>query len=198
MKVGLTGGVASGKSTVAKMFADLGITVIDTDVIAREVVTPGQPAIAEIRQAFGEDVIAADGGLDRKAMRALVFADDAKRQALERILHPRIRESAKRQSANAAGPYHLVVVPLLTESPMREEMDRIVVVDCSEDVQLARLLERDADTEQQARRIIAAQTDRDSRLAIADDVIDNGGDLEATRRQVAELHEKYLSHTGDN
>ena len=192
LRVGLTGGIASGKSTVADMFAELGVPVIDTDVIAREVVEPGQPALDEIRESFGASVIAEDGRLDRAEMRRLVFADDDARRRLEAILHPRIRDSAMRQADQGGGDYQLIVVPLLAESPMRHAMDRILVVDCKVDVQVARLLERDAETEEQARRIIGAQASRDQRLAIADEVIRNDGSLEETRQQVEQLHSHYL------
>ncbi len=198
MRIGLTGGIASGKSTVANMFADLGIELVDTDVIAREVVEPGQPALAEIRDAFGNDVIDSEGQLDRRRLRAIVFADTSKRQQLEGILHPKIRDAAARQSAEATGPYHLVVVPLMVESPMRHEMQRVLVVDCSEDTQLERLLARDLESEEQARRMLAAQASREERLSIADDVVRNDGDLADTRRQVDDLHAFYLSLSGDS
>jgi len=195
LSIGLTGGIASGKSTVADMFADLGATIIDTDLIAREVVEPGRPALDEIRKAFGDDVFTGNGSLDRKAMRAIIFADPTKRQLLESILHPRIRQEASDQAARAKGPYQIVVVPLLVESPMRTSMDRIVVVDCDEKVQLARLLARDAESPEQAQRIIDAQASRADRLAIADDVITNDGDLDETRQQVEWLHARYLAET---
>ena len=132
LRIGLTGGIASGKSLVAGYFEDLGVPVIDTDVIAREVVAPGMPALDEIRATFGEAVIANDGSLDRQEMRRIVFSDNEKRRQLETILHPLIRESAARQAHAANGPYVIVVVPLLFESPMKESMDRILVVDCRE------------------------------------------------------------------
>lgn len=191
-RIGLTGGIASGKSTVADMFADLGVAVIDTDVIAREVVEPGQPALAEIRAAFGDGVIAADGTLDRAAMRAIVFGDAEARQRLEAILHPRIGEATRTQADAAGGPYQVIVVPLLVESSLRHFVDRILVVDCDEEIQVARLLARDAESEIQARRMLAAQSSRDARLAIADDVISNEGGRDATRDQVLALHERYL------
>lgn len=191
LRIGLTGGIASGKSTVAQMFADLGVPVIDTDVIAREVVEPGTPAISEIREAFGADVIAPDGRLDRAMMRSIVFADDAARSKLESILHPRIRAATIDQAASAGGDYQLIVVPLLVESPLRSFVDRILVVDCAEDTQVERLLRRDAESEDQARRMIAAQAGREERLAVADDVISNDGDLDDTRRRVRELHDTY-------
>jgi dephospho-CoA kinase len=192
LRIGLTGGIASGKSTVADMFADLGVPVIDTDVIARDVVRPGQPALEEIREAFGAGVIAADGTLDRSAMRAIVFGDDAARRRLEAILHPKIREITIEQAEAAGGAYQVIVVPLLVESSLRAFVDRVLVVDCDEEIQVARLLERDTESEQQARKILAAQSTRDERLAIADDVIENEGSLEDTREQVLALHRSYL------
>ena len=192
LRIGLTGGIASGKSTVADMFADLGVPVIDTDVIAREVVAPGQPALQEIREAFGAGVIAEDGSLDRPAMRALVFGDDEARRRLEAILHPRIGAATREQAADAGGAYQIIVVPLLLESSLRAFVDRVLVVDCKEDTQVARLLARDAESESQARRMLAAQASRAERLAIADDVIANECDLDDTREQVRRLHRRYL------
>lgn len=192
LRVGLTGGIACGKSTVADMFAARGVPVIDTDVLARDAVKPGEPALDEIARYFGPEVIDEEGNLRRRRLRERVFADDAGRKALESILHPRIRDAALRQSASAGGSYQIIVVPLLVESPMKNEMDRIVAVDCSEEAQLARLLLRDAENEDQARRMIAAQSSRTERLAIADDVIVNDGALEETERQVDKLHERYL------
>ncbi|MDJ0939847.1 MAG: dephospho-CoA kinase [Woeseiaceae bacterium] len=190
--VGLTGGIASGKSTVADMFAELGVPIIDTDLIAREVVEPGQPALDEIRHEFGDAIIAEDGSLDRAAMRRLVFSDDDARRRLEAIVHPRIRASALEQAATAGGQYQIIVVPLLVESPIREQVDRILVVDCDEDAQIRRLMARDAESEGQARRMLAAQASREQRLAIADDVVDNAGDVDATQSQVNELHRRYV------
>lgn len=193
LRIGLTGGIASGKSTVANMFAEFGAIIIDTDLIAREVVTPGQPALTEIRERFGDDLIRDDGTLDRAAMRQLVFSDDALRLKLEAILHPKIRQETVRQANEANGPYQVIVVPLLAESPLKRFVDRIVVVDCDEDTQIRRLLSRDTGSEDQARRILAAQASRSERLAIADDVIHNDDDLEATSAQVAALHHGYLA-----
>ena len=191
--VGLTGGIASGKSTIASFFEDLGVPVVDTDIVAREVVQPGMPALDEIRSKFGDDVFAADGALDRRALRNRVFADDNERRRLEAILHPRIREESFRQVESADGPYVIVVVPLLYESPMKAEMDRIVVVDCTVETQLSRLLMRDKESEEQGRRIIATQASREERLSIADDIVNNDGDLDDGRDAVAKLHEKYLA-----
>jgi len=196
LRIGLTGGIASGKSTVADMFADLGVPVIDTDLIARDVVAPGQPALQEIRKAFGAGVIAEDGSLDRPAMRTLVFGDDAARRRLEAILHPRIGAATREQADTAGGPYQIIVVPLLLESSLRAFVDRVLVVDCEEETQIARLLSRDAESESQARRILAAQASRAERLAIADDVIANEGDLDDTREQVRRLHRRYLDEAG--
>lgn len=190
-RIGLTGGIASGKTTVANLFAELGATVIDTDIIAREIVAPGQPALNDIAAAFGAEVLQPDGSLDRAALRTRVFASAEDRKRLEAITHPRIRAEALRQAELAGGPYQLIVVPLLVESPLREFVDRILVVDCPEETQIQRLMARDADSEAQARRILAAQSSREERLAIADDVITNDGSLEKTRQQVAALHEIY-------
>jgi len=199
----MTGGIASGKSTVADMFADLGVPVIDTDIIAREVVMPGQPTLKEIRAAFGDSLIANDGSLDRAALRQLIFADHEARQRLEAIVHPRIQEETRRQantaevghgqSDRARGGYQLIVVPLLVESSLKSFVDRILVVDCDEATQIRRLLARDAETPEQAQRMLAAQSSRQERLALADDVINNDEHLDATRAQVAALHEIYLS-----
>jgi len=174
------------------MFAEFGIPTVDTDLIARQVVEPGQPALDEIRAEFGAAVIAADGSLDRQALRNIVFADEDKRHKLEAILHPRIGAETIIQSNAAIGPYQLIVVPLLVGSPLAKYVDRILVVDCSEEEQMRRLVARDADSEEQARRIIASQVSREERLAIADDVIVNDGDLTDTRRQVERLHASYL------
>ncbi len=192
LRIGLTGGIASGKSTVATLFADLGAAVIDTDVIAREVVCPGQPALQEIRDAFG-DAVFEDGVLDRAALRQQIFSDDDARQRLEAIVHPRIQQETIRQAQASGGDYQLIVVPLLTESPLKYYVDRILVVDCNENTQIERLLSRDAESEDQARRILATQASRDERLAIADDVILNDASLEATSSQVSALHDRYVA-----
>jgi len=190
-RVALTGGIASGKSVVADMFAELGIPIIDTDLIAREVVAPGQPALEDIRDRFGESMLTADGRLDRAAMRKHVFSDQRARADLEALLHPRIATETIRQADAAEGPYQVVVVPLLVGSKLRDLVDRILVVDCSEETQIRRLLARDMETEEQARRILAAQSSRDERLAIADDIIGNEGSLAATRKRVRSLDRKY-------
>ena len=191
LRVGLTGGIASGKTTVANLFSELGVPVIDTDVIARQVVQPGEPALEEIRKCFGNTVIDESGNLDRRAMRKLIFSDDDIRHRLEDILHPLIGAETRSQSAAANGPYQLIVVPLLVKSPLLQFVDRVLVVDCDEETQVERLLARDAETRYQARKILSAQTSRDDRLAIANDVISNEQGLTETKQQVVLLDQKY-------
>lgn len=190
-RVGLTGGIASGKSTVADLFAELGVPIIDTDVIARQIVQPGEPALHEIRDQFGDAIIDESGDLNRIAMRKLVFADENRRRRLEAILHPRIGAETRRQSDVAIGPYQVIVVPLLVGSPLLQFVDRVLVVDCSEATQISRLLARDSETVEQARKILSAQASRQERLAIADDVLVNESDLEECRKRVKDLHEAY-------
>lgn len=195
-RVGLTGGIASGKSTIARMFAELGATVIDTDEIARSVVMPGQPALQEIVATFGTRFLDAAGALDRRSLRAHVFADEAERHRLEAILHPRI-ETATLAACNAAGgPYQIIVVPLLIESGFHRHVDRVVVVDCPEDVQRSRLMQRDGEDPERVDRILAAQLDRRSRLQRADDIVNNDGGLARAREQVRRLHRNYLERAG--
>ena len=190
-RIGLTGGIASGKSVVADLFGELGVPVIDTDIIARDVVAPGQPALDEIRARFGDEMIAEDGNLDRGAMREAIFADDDARRDLEAILHPRIGAETRRQADAAEGAYQLIVVPLLVGSPLADYVDRVLVVDCEEETQIDRLLARDAETREQAQRILAAQASREQRLAIADDVINNDHSLAHVHDQVEDLDRKY-------
>jgi dephospho-CoA kinase len=191
-RVALTGGIASGKSTVARHFAALGVPVIDTDLIAREVVEPGEPALAEVVAAFGPGVIGADGRLDRRRLREIVFADATARRRLEAILHPAIRARMEAQSAAAGGPYQLLVIPLLAEGGRRDHVDRVLVVDASEATQMERLVRRDGVTRAQAAAALAAQAGRAARLAMADEVIENAGSPEDLGARVMELHERYL------
>lgn len=191
LRIGLTGGIASGKSVVANLFAARGITVIDTDQIAREIVAPGQPALARVVAAFGSDVLDASGGLDRRRLRASVFADPAGRRQLEAILHPLILDEMARRSAVAPGPYQVLVIPLLAETGHTEYVDRVLVVDCPVKDQVARLLARDAENESQARAMIAAQATREQRLALADDVIVNDGDVDGLEAAVDALDGRY-------
>jgi dephospho-CoA kinase len=191
-RVGLTGGIASGKTTVANSFAAHGVPVIDTDVIAREVVEPGQPALAAVVDAFGTEVLAADGRLDRPRLRECIFGDAEARRRLEAILHPAIRAEMERQSRAAGGPYQVLVIPLLVEGGRRDHIDRVLVVDVAEATQIERLLRRDGVSRDQAEAALRAQASREARLAFADDVIENTGDLAALGDRVALLHEKYL------
>lgn len=195
-RVGLTGGIASGKSMVAAAFAALGVPVIDTDEIAREVVRPGGVALPAIVAAFGPGVLAPDGQLDRRRMRERVFADPAERRRLEAILHPLIEAGTLAACERAGGPYQVLVVPLLLESGFDRHVDRVLVVDCPESLQRERLLQRDGEDPGQAERILAAQLDRGARLARADDVIDNSGDRDHAAAQVARLHRLYLELAG--
>jgi len=191
-RVGLTGGIASGKSTVARLFEALGVPVIDTDVLAREVVAPGQPLLGEIAARFGAGVLAADGSLDRGALRTLVFADSTARADLEQLMHPAIRALLEARSAVLGGQYQILVIPLLVETAGRTPVDRVLVVDCSETLQIRRLQARDGATLEQAHQILSAQVRREVRLAAANDVILNEGDLFAVRDRVAELHVLYV------
>jgi dephospho-CoA kinase len=192
LRVALTGGIASGKSLVADHFAALGVPVIDTDVIARQVVEPGQPALAEVVAAFGHDVLGADGRLDRRRLRELIFSDATARRRLEAIVHPAIRAEMERQSRGAGGPYQVLVIPLLTEGGRRDHVDRVLVVDAPESLQVERLMHRDSVSRGQALASLGAQATRAARLAIADDVIENSGCAEELRERVAALHHQYL------
>jgi dephospho-CoA kinase len=195
--IGLTGGIGSGKSAAADEFARLGAAIVDTDAIAHELTGPGGAAIAEIARQFGKAFVDANGAMDRQRMRDLVFSDAEEKQRLESILHPKIRDESARRIAAATTPYVVHVVPLLVESPRhRERVHRVLVVDCPEDVQVARVRQRSMLPEAQVRRIIASQIQRERRLAAADDVIDNSGDIAALHQQVRTLHEKYLALAG--
>ena len=199
--VGLTGGIGSGKSAAAEEFARLGAAIVDTDAIAHELTAPGGAAIPEIRRLFGDEFVGADGAMDRARMRDSAFSDPAQRKRLESLLHPMIRDASARR-IEAAGrdpkvPYVVHVVPLLVESPgYRERYARIAVVDCPEALQVARVRQRSNLPEEQIRRIIASQIQRERRVAAADDVIDNSGTLAALQRQVRALHETYVARAG--
>ena len=193
LRIGLTGGIASGKSTVATLFAELGVPVIDTDVIARDVVKPGQPALQRIVEAFGPDVLNADGTLDRERMRARVFRDPDERRRLESILHPAILQEMERRSEAAGGLYQVLAIPLLVETGLANRVDRVLVVDTSEATQIERLRARDGSGEQEARAMLAAQATRAQRLARADDLIVNDGDRTALSAQVERLHDRYTA-----
>jgi dephospho-CoA kinase len=190
--VGLTGGIGSGKSAAADEFARLGAGVVDTDVIAHELTQSGGAAVAPVEKLFGEAFVV-DGAMDRKKMRDHVFADPAAKRRLEQLLHPLIREESARRIAAARAPYVVHVVPLLIESPdYRRRVDRVLVVDAPEDVQVARVRSRSGLSAEEVRAIMRTQVPRAERLAAADDVLDNGGSRDALRTQVAALHQKYL------
>ncbi len=196
--VGLTGGIGSGKSAAATMFAELGAAVVDADAIAHELTAPGGLAIPAIRSNFGAELIDADGALDRVAMRRLVFADAMAKARLEAILHPLIRAESERRCAAglaAGAPYAVLVVPLLVESKTyRTRVARVAVVDCAEEIQVARVMARSGLAPDEVRRIMATQAPRAERLAAADDIIENDGDMTALRAQVEALHRVYLDH----
>ena len=194
--VGLTGGVGSGKSTVAELFAKLGVTIADADQAARTVVQPGSPALQEIEQAFGPEVLLQDGTLDRAAMRERIFANQQERKNLEAITHPKIKEEIQRQLAAAKGNYAILVVPLLLETG-QELADRILVVDAPEELQINRTIKRDNSSRQQVESMLKAQASRSERLRQADDVIDNSKDPDQLPQQVEQLHRKYLRLAGE-
>jgi dephospho-CoA kinase len=192
LTIGLTGGIASGKSTAATRFQERGISVVAADEAAREVVAKGQPGLAEVLARFGPEVRAANGELDRRALRALVFADPASRRDLESILHPLIRHEMERRKELAVGPYVVMDIPLLVEAKSRANVDRILVIDVDEATQLRRLMERDQSTLFEAQAILKAQVGRNERLKAADDVIENSGSIAELRQAVDRMHERYL------
>jgi dephospho-CoA kinase len=193
LRIGLTGGIASGKSTVAGRFMELGVPVIDADESSRSVVAPGQPGLSQVIEAFGSGVVDAKGELDRQALRNVIFADESRRRDLEVILHPLIRADMERQALTAIGPYLVLAIPLLVEGGATDRVDRILVVDVDEAVQLERLMARDSHSLAQARAILAAQANRASRLKVADDVLVNSGTVPELRQAVDRLHQRYLT-----
>jgi dephospho-CoA kinase len=192
--VGLTGGIGSGKSTVANLFGELGAAIVDTDLIAHQVSAPAGRAIPAIRSEFGADFITADGAMDRARMRDLVFSDAAQKARLEAILHPLIREETEAQATQVTGIYIVFVVPLLVESKTwRQRVDRILVIDCPEEIQVARVTARDGLSAAQVRAIMATQAPRAVRLAAADDVLENAGEPVALRAEAERLHALYCA-----
>ena len=193
LRIGLTGGIASGKSTVERRLVELGVPVIDADDSARAVVARGQPGLAAVIERFGAGVLAPDGELDRRALRDLIFRSPEKRRDLEAILHPLIRDHMEQRALAAVGPYLVLSIPLLVESgTARERVDRILVVDADESQQVQRLITRDSVTAEQARSILAAQASRADRLKAADDVLVNSGSVPELRQAVDRLHQRYL------
>ena len=195
-RVGLTGGIASGKSTAAKFFGALGVPILDSDQIARDVVEPGQPPLERLVERFGPKILTADGHLDRPALRDIVFSDPKARADLEALTHPAIGAALEARSAVAGGPYQILVIPLLVEKNLAAHVDRVLVVDCDEELQVRRLRDRDGSTPQQVQAILKAQASRAARLKAADDVIHNDSDMSAVRDQVATLHTRYLELAG--
>jgi dephospho-CoA kinase len=191
-RVGLTGGIASGKSTAAKFFGALGVPIIDTDQLARDVVEPGQPPLERLVERFGPSILTEDGHLDRPALRNIVFSDPKARADLEALTHPAIGAAVEARSAEVGGVYQILVLPLLVEKSLGSQLNRVLVVDCDEELQIRRVQARDGSTVEQARAILNAQASRTSRLKAAHDVIKNEGDMSAVRDQVQKLHAHYL------
>jgi dephospho-CoA kinase len=191
-RVGLTGGIASGKSTAAKFFGALGVPILDSDRIAREVVEPGQPPLERLVERFGRGILTPDGHLDRPALRDIVFRDPKARADLENLTHPAIGAALEARSASAGGPYQILVIPLLVEKNLGAHVDRVLVVDCDEELQIRRLLARDGSNRAQAQAILDVQVSRPARLKAANDVITNDADMSAVQAQVAALHTRYL------
>ncbi|MGA2550785.1 MAG: dephospho-CoA kinase [Burkholderiaceae bacterium] len=192
-RVGLTGGIGSGKSTVAEGFAHRGVAIVDADALAHELTLPGGAAMEAIAKTFGSEFVAPDGSLDRARMRELVFRDDQKRLALEHILHPLIRHETERRVRMAESPYVLLVIPLLLESKKGAKgVERVLVVDCSEEEQITRVMQRSQLSRAEVEAIMARQIGRAERLLQADDVIENSGGKEALDHQIQPLHERYL------
>lgn len=191
-RVALTGGIASGKSTVANLFAALGAPIVDTDQIARDVVEHGSPLLAKIVATFGVKILLPDGSLDRRALREVIFADPEARRTLESLLHPAIAAETDHRTSRLREPYTIVAIPLLTERGGKTRFDRVLLVDCDEDLQLRRLQLRDGTTTRDAQAMLSAQASRADRRLIADDVILNEGQIDALAPQVEALHFKYL------
>ncbi len=191
LTIGLTGGIGSGKSAVSQIFADLGVPVIDTDQLSRELVQQGSPLLNKIKDYFGNEIVLKSGELDRKQLRQIVFRDEAKKLWLEKLLHPEIKQSIIEQLENISENYVVIVVPLLLENDNYNFINRVLVVDCSESLQLNRAMARDKSSPDEIKKIIASQMPRSKRLQMADDIIVNEDTLESLEKKVLELHEKY-------
>lgn len=196
--IGLTGGIGSGKSTAARYFAELGVPVVDADRIARELVEPGRPALDEIVQAFGTGILDARGRLRRDTLRHIVFAEPRRRKALEAILHPRVKEAMRRRLAVLDGSYCIAVIPLLVETGQRDLVDRVLVIDVPKPLQIERVRHRDGMSNDEISAIIQSQAGAQDRLAAADDVISNTGDVEDLKRVVRDLHRYYSELSRDS
>lgn len=193
LKIGLTGGIGSGKSTACEIFSELGVPIIDADIVARKVVQAGMPALQLIKEEFGEDIITKDGLLDRKKVRDQIFTNEIDRKKLENILHPVIYERIVHETENIDSSYCIISIPLLLETEALEIIDRVLIIDVSEKLQLSRASVRDNASLNDIERIIRTQISRDNRLAAADDIINNEGDIENLRRQIHNLHKFYKS-----
>ncbi len=192
LRIGLTGGIGSGKTTASDYFASIGVPIIDTDLLSRELVEPGMPALAEIVLHFGADVLNPDGTLNRQALRAKAFASETERRRLEDILHPRIRDLAESRARSVAKPYCIIVIPLLVETPYPIQLDRVLLIDAEEADRIRWVKERDGLTDTQLRRVLGSQAGRAERLRAADDIVLNRGDLSALYRELDALHAKYV------
>ena len=193
LKIGLTGGIGSGKSTACEIFSELGVPIIDADIVARKVVQAGMPALQLIKEKFGEDIITKDGLLDREKARDQIFTNEIDRKKLENILHPVIYERIIHETKNIDSSYCIISIPLLLETEALDIIDRVLIIDVSEELQLSRASVRDNASLNDIKRIIRTQMSRDNRLAAADDIINNEGDIENLRRQIHDLHEFYKS-----
>ncbi len=191
LTIGLTGGIGSGKSAVSQIFSDLDVPVIDTDELSRELVKKGSPLLREIEDYFGKNIILNSGEVDRKQLRQIVFRDKKKKQWLEKLLHPEIKRLLLERLKMFSDTYAIVVVPLLLENDNYNFIDRVLVVDCSESLQLNRAIARDQSSSEEIKKIIDSQMPRAKRLALADDIIVNEGPLESLKEKVLALHEKY-------
>jgi len=192
LKIGLTGGIGSGKSTACNYFKELGIPVIDADLIARELTQPGQPVLSRLTRAFGEEILTKQGELDRAYLRQRIFTDPEQRHRLEAILHPLIKQTITERLSHINSPYIIIAVPLLIESQWMDMVDRVLVIDSPVELQIQRSTQRDASNATQIRAIIHNQTDRQTRRASADDIILNDTDLTKLHQQVEQLHRQYL------
>jgi dephospho-CoA kinase len=192
LRIGLTGGIGSGKTAASDHFARLGAEVIDTDLLSRELVEPGQPALKEIVDSFGAQVLTGDGHLDRARLGELVFGRPEARQQLEAILHPRIREAMLLRAEQSQAPYVVFVIPLLFETGQQALVDRVLLIDVPEDLQRARVAERDQLDDARITRIMSAQTDRETRRSNADDIVCNDGDIASLHAEIEKLHRKYM------
>jgi len=198
LHIALSGGIASGKTYVSNKFRSLGVDIVDTDIIAHEIVLPGRSALEEITDNFGKSVLQKDGALNRKLMRKIIFEDSKKRLILESILHPKIQNVVKNKISSLNGPYQIIVVPLLTKSPILKQVNRILIIDCDEKKQLKRLIKRDGISTKLASQIMLSQSDRNERLSIADDIILNDDDFDILDTQIINLHRYYLGLTKED